>query len=254
MNEQPERVIRLLDLAENDNLSNDEYIRLGRRGSLCVTREVKFFINYIFKIYYNLLFLQRTERAGQGVWYNFETNDSGDMLDLVKQVKHLHNNTELHDFIVRDILPQLSKTSPEESVSRGDDKGQDHEDRNSESRVKVEAYVSKIISELRPIRGTIAEKYLRDVRKIRRLPHDHHNSLRYHPRLSTRSRDGVTWLNNVPGLVALASHPATTTGNLQITYLDHLTADKHAHAEVSRRSLGSFTSNSGPDSHNNISN
>ena len=45
LNEQPERVIRLLDLAENDNLSNDEYIRLGRRGSLCVTREVRLFIN-----------------------------------------------------------------------------------------------------------------------------------------------------------------------------------------------------------------
>ena len=72
--------------------------------------------------------MQRTERAGQGVWYNFETNDSGDMLDLVKQVKHLHNNTELHDFIVRDILPQLSNNSPEESVSRGDDKGHDHEE------------------------------------------------------------------------------------------------------------------------------
>ena len=49
LNEQPERVIRLLDLAENDNLSNDEYIRLGRRGSLCVTREVKLFINYYLK-------------------------------------------------------------------------------------------------------------------------------------------------------------------------------------------------------------
>ena len=40
LNENPEDIVNILRLVENDNLSNSEYIRLGNRGSLCVTREV----------------------------------------------------------------------------------------------------------------------------------------------------------------------------------------------------------------------
>ena len=41
LNNNPELVVKLLNLAENDNLSNSQYIRLGNRGSLCITRQVK---------------------------------------------------------------------------------------------------------------------------------------------------------------------------------------------------------------------
>ena len=68
LNEHPEHVLRLLNLAENESLSTCEHIRLGNRGSLAVSRE-------------------RTERSGRGVWYNFETNESGDMMDLVRDTK-----------------------------------------------------------------------------------------------------------------------------------------------------------------------
>ena len=40
LNNNPELVLKLLNLAENDNLSNSQYIRLGNRGSLCITRQV----------------------------------------------------------------------------------------------------------------------------------------------------------------------------------------------------------------------
>ena len=68
LNEHPEHVLRILNLVENVRLSTCEHIRLGNRGSLAVSRE-------------------RTERSGQGLWYNFETNESGDMMDLVRDTK-----------------------------------------------------------------------------------------------------------------------------------------------------------------------
>ena len=68
LNEHPEHVLRILNLVENVRLSTCEHIRLGNRGSLAVSRE-------------------RTERSGQGLWYNFETNESGDMMDLVRVTK-----------------------------------------------------------------------------------------------------------------------------------------------------------------------
>ena len=68
LNEHPECVLRILKLAENERLSTSEHIRLGNRGSLAVSRE-------------------RTEKSGRGMWYNFETNESGDMMDLVRDTK-----------------------------------------------------------------------------------------------------------------------------------------------------------------------
>ena len=73
LNEHPEHVLRLLNLAENERLSNSEHIRLGSRGSLAVTRE-------------------SSERSGSGMWYNFETNESGDMMDMVRKTKQFRRD------------------------------------------------------------------------------------------------------------------------------------------------------------------
>ena len=49
-------------------------------------------------------------------------------------------------------------------------------------------------------------------------------------------------MTGVPALVSLATHPAATTGNLQVTYLDPRTGDKHRRADIARRTFGSFQS------------
>ena len=40
LNQHPEKIARLLNLSENENLSSIQYMRCGNRGSLCITREV----------------------------------------------------------------------------------------------------------------------------------------------------------------------------------------------------------------------
>lgn len=220
LNQNPEIVVRILQLAENESLSNEEFIRLGSRGSLCVTRE-------------------QSERAAQGVWYNFETNESGDMMDLIRQYKHFSRASDLQNYVVSEVLPQLNNCH---NINKREERSEAVNQRQAETKAKVEAYVAKIISELKPIEGTVAEKYLRTVRKIQNLPET--KSLRYHPSLSTKAKDG-SWLNGVPGLVALASHPDTDTGNVQVTYLDPVTCGKHQEAELARRTLGSFTGSGG---------
>merc|ERR1712098_140686 len=47
-------------------------------------------------------------------------------------------------------------------------------------------------------------------------------------------------MGGVPGLVALASHCRGNTGNVQITYLDSRTCDKHPNVQLGRRTLGTF--------------
>ena len=214
LNEHPECVLRILKLAENERLSTSEHIRLGNRGSLAVSRE-------------------RTEKSGRGMWYNFETNESGDMMDLVRDTKQFKRDQDLQLFVMNEILPHLKYLPPESESSQLKVR------QIKESSQKVEAYVDKLVTELRPLRSSLAEKYLKETRMLTRLPDT--DSLRFHPRLSTRAEDG-SWLSDIPGLVALASHRDSDTGNIQVTYLDPGSRDKHPGVHIARRTFGSFLS------------
>ena len=127
---------------------------------------------------------------------------------------------------MKTILPHLRHTTPEEALEK-------HRD----PKLKVEEYVTKVISSLQPLEGTVAETYLRKTRKLNLLPLN--SSLKFHPNLSVRTKDG-DWMSGVPGLVATATHPASTYDNIQITYLDLKTGDKHQDVAVAKRSFGSF--------------
>ena len=54
------------------------------------------------------------------------------------------------------------------------------------NQVKVEDYVNKIISELRPLKGSLAWRYLTRARGLARIPDT--PSLQFHPGLNTRTR------------------------------------------------------------------
>jgi len=214
LNQHPEKIARLLNLSENENLSSIQYMRCGNRGSLCITRE-------------------KIDDTSKGVWYNFESNESGDMFDLIKKVKNFSTERELQSFIVRNILPNIQN----ENQKVSDDTNSDTEKKLQDKKTKVNAYVAKIISGLKPLKGTPAEVYLQKTRKLKRIPET--KSLQFHQDLSTRAKDG-SWLTGIPGLVALASHCRGDSGNVQITYLDSRTYDKHPNVQLNRRTLGTF--------------
>ena len=127
---------------------------------------------------------------------------------------------------MKNIFPHLRHLTPEESVER-----------NGEPRQRLESYITKVISELQPVEGTLAEIYLRKTRKLRLLPSG--SCLKYHPTLSAKSKAG-DWISGLPALVVIAGHPQSHTNNIQMTYLDHTTGDKHQDVAVAKRSFGSF--------------
>ena len=127
---------------------------------------------------------------------------------------------------MKSILPHLRHLKQEECLEQ--DRDRDY---------KVEKYVTKVISELQPVEGSVAETYLKKTRKLSRLPRN--SSLGFHPSLNVRTTGG-DWISGVPGLVALSGHPQSNTNNIQITYLDFKTGDKHQHVPVAKRSFGSF--------------
>jgi len=204
LNEHPEEVVRLLQLQVNENMTSTREIRLGNKGSLAIAKQEHM----------------------KGVWYNFETQESGDMMDLVRSVKNINSAQDLESFLVKTILPNLRNCKPEECLEK-----------DLDPKLKMESYVTKVISELQPLEGTVAETYLRKTRKLNILPRN--SSLKFHPNLSVKSKAG-DWMSRVPGLVATASHPASSTANIQITYLDSRTGDKHQEVSVAKRSFGSF--------------
>ena len=140
-------------------------------------------------------------------------------------------------FVMNEILPHLKYLPPESESSQ-----KKSSEQIKETNQKVEAYVASIVRELRPLRGSTAEVYLKRTRRLARLPDT--DSLRFHPRLRTRSEAG-SWLYDIPGLVALASHRDSDTGNIQVTYLDSRSRDKHPEVHIARRTFGSFLSPQG---------
>ena len=113
---------------------------------------------------------------------------------------------DLESFLVKSILPHLRHSTPEECLAQ-----------DTDTKQKVENYVTKVIAELKPVEGTVAETYLRRTRKLARLPHN--SSLKFHPNLNVRTTGG-NWISGVPALVAVSGHPRSNTNNIQITYLD----------------------------------
>jgi len=220
LNADPETVLKILEIDVNEELSNDEQIRVGSRGSLSINREVR-------------------KGCPVGIWYNFETDESGDMFELVKIKKNLKTH-EMLKYAVENILPSL-EGDPRKTVC-GRDITEDEKDRE-DKRNRIIGISRRIMSELLPIDGTIAEDYLRQHRRIG-LTQINDETLKFHPNLVTKATSGE-FLYNLPGLVAIASHPSSDRSNMQVTYLDPATGKKHPGVALAKRTFGSFSDTDG---------
>jgi len=229
LNSDPETVLKILNIDINEKLSGEDQIRVGSKGSLCINREDK-------------------EGCPRGVWFNFETEESGDMLDLVKNKKNL-SQQEIINYASEKIIPYLIYYPDNQDIKVSDSSGRSTDNKDHISgyqmrKSRIVEYIDRIISELLPLEGTIAENYLKDQRKIN-LTKMNTDTIKFHPSLSCRTANGE-YIDNIPGLVAIASHPSSETVNIQMTYLDPLTGRKHPEAALPRRILGSF---SDPEGH-----
>ena len=226
LNADPETVLKILDIDINEQLSGEDQIRVGSRGSLCINRE-------------DMIGCPR------GVWFNFETDESGDMFELIMNKKKI-SCKETIDYASEKIIPFLQRAETKDCNNSVSSENLDKKDDKSgfeKKRSRINKLVHLISSELLPLAGTVAEKYLREQRRID-LTQMNTDTLKFHPNLTCKTFNGV-FLDKVPGLVVIASHPSSKIANIQMTYLDPLTGGKHPEAALARRILGSFSDPAG---------
>eukprot|EP00092_Neocalanus_flemingeri_P034543 GFUD01037566.1.p1 GENE.GFUD01037566.1~~GFUD01037566.1.p1 ORF type:complete len:399 (+),score=89.26 GFUD01037566.1:60-1256(+) len=210
LNEDPETILKILKYQANEVLTTSGQLRIGSKGSLCINRE-------------------NTDTCRKGIWYNFETDETGDMFDLVKAAQNL-SDQEMIEFVVKDILPSLKVNTV------NSDSSSEFRTEAALPKASTENYTRQLFSELLPLEGSIAEDYLQMHRKVQLISS---KNLKFHPNVSSKASFGG-YLKNLPALVSIASHPRSETVNLQITYLDPITKNKHADVAIPKRTLGSF--------------
>ncbi len=158
----------------------------------------------------------------QGSWYDFQTAEGGDMLSLISHTTGKNFKESLKEAVefLGGKTPYLLNHTNNFVDLAAYQKRQ--EDKAHKERVELEkkvAHVQSIASGTFPIKGTLAEKYLREHRAI----HMELNSdnVRYHPALEN-------WITKTthPALVILAHDEHKQLVGVQATFLDPVTANK----------------------------
>ena len=209
LNGQVEAVLRHLKLEPNYGLSGPDRIRVGSKGSLSIVART---------------LEANGTKCNAGTWYNFETEEKGDMLTLVGKQKGLQGKN-LYRYAVTKILPDLKDLPSHPSATSSSE---------LPGYSKLEDLAARILEESGPIANTLAEDYLRN-RGVTELSS---SALFYHPALITRNEKG-DWLHNIPGLVVVAGNPKSQSINIQVTYLKD-GGKKNTEVAVQRRTIGTF--------------
>jgi len=202
------KVVKALDLKPNAHMSRPGQIRVGTKGSLNILTAPK---------------VVHGIELNAGLWYSFETEESGNMLNLVGKMKDL-KGMKLYRYVTSSLLPSLHKIpAPTQHVADTLDPG------------KTSEVAARIQSESQPLGNSTAQRYLNS----RGLTNLASPSLLYHPNLACMDKTG-SWLYGVPGLVVVASNPKSSHTNIQVTYLDHDTSQKNTKVSIQKRTFGSF--------------
>lgn len=206
LNDNAEKVALLVCGKPNFTMSTNNDLRYGKRGSLSISL--------------------KDEKSG--IWFNFESGETGDMLDLVQLVKNL-SPTQAKKFADTEIIPNLGDLKP----SSSEDFESELRENLRKSSTHNREVAQKLISESLPLENSIAEKYLKIHRKITVINSPH---LRFHPSAPTWDKGFAS----TPALIAVASTPNSKTPNVQVTYLDQKTFNKRPNVVVAKRTYGSF--------------
>jgi len=170
---------RLFPQGRNRALSTRTSWRYGKRGSLAID-------------------------IGKGVWHDHETGEGGGVLALIERETGLRGRAAV-EWIGSDIQ---HRPAPRQNFFTSRSFG-------DASDVGRKRAALKLWREAKPIDGTPAERYLRDIRRVA-LPPAGADAIRYHPRV-WHGHDGHHW----PAMIALMTDPATGAPcGIHRTYLD----------------------------------
>lgn len=167
-----------------------------------------------------------------GVWYNFSSGVGGDIFKYVSHSQNISYSEAIKQIGSEINAPQITQINWEERNKR---QRELKYQADLDEKIKIERSqenTKKLYELSQPIEGTIAERYLREPRKIEtaKLPED----LRFIPNFKDYESN-----KTYPALVAFARDVEGDLTSAQVTCLDPHTANK-ANIQVKKRSLGTI--------------
>lgn len=205
--ESAESVVEELLGRPNERLSSATQWRYGNKGSLAISIAGK----------------------KRGVWYDFESGESGDLIGLIQKRTGMNFPETLRYVAGRFGQAQYIRLPDNQKpISRNEQ----HID-NDITQSKTSKYAQKLAAESLPISGTIVEKYLKETCGINNIIS---TDIRYHPQVFTGKEEVQKYM---PAMLSLCKDKNGDIQCVQATYLDPQTVNK-AELIVSKRTYASL--------------
>jgi conjugative transfer relaxase protein TraI len=200
-----ELVIKSLLGEPNHSLSSKTEYRYGTNGSLsfCLSGEKR------------------------GTWYNFETLDKGNMLHLIQKTLNLNFKESL------EYAAKLTGDDLKQSIKVMSKSTTENQDKINSKKSKTEDYTLQLAGESKPIMGTLAEKYLKEIREIHNISGE---NIRFHPKVYTHKSEVIKYR---PALLNIAKDKDNNIVAVEAIYLDKDTANKPLMNIKGKKSYGS---------------
>ncbi|HAU1484343.1 TPA: conjugative transfer relaxase/helicase TraI [Legionella pneumophila] len=205
LSEQAELVIESLLGQPNQALSSKTEYRYGTHGSLslCLSGEKR------------------------GIWHNFETKEKGNMLHLIQKTLNLNFKESL------EYAAKLTGDDLKERIKIASKNPNNLQVKDTDKKRKTSDYGLQLVRESKPISGTIAERYLKEIRKIHNVSGE---NIRFHPNVYTKDTEEVRYR---PALLNIARDKDNKVACVEVVYLDNETANKAIMKIKPKKSYGS---------------
>ncbi len=171
----------------------------------------------------------------EGFWYDHKNKVGGDMFKLIEHVTGKDFKVSLKEAL--DFLGGKSRYQSEETaeqIALREKRAQEALRIAKQEEAKKQAHIQEIIKGVQPIRGTLAERYLREHRGI--MHELNSDNLQFHPSLKNWS-NGQTY----PALVILSHDSDNHLCGVQATFLNPSTANKATIEGAVKLSRGSIS-------------
>lgn len=203
---QTENLCRQLLGDPNHQLSNTNQLRYGKKGSLSIALQGQY----------------------AGTWKNFETDESGNLIQLIQAQGHSFKETLDYAGSFLGLSPDSFDLFAPINTNK-QIKVIDSVDTPDQNDLKAIAHAEKIVLQSTQIEDTLAEKYLKQHRGITVNPGPNY---RFHPALYEPETK-----QKLPALLAIAKNQNGNIHAVQAIYLDPETANK-ADILVKKRTYG----------------
>lgn len=185
----------------NHKLSTKEEYRYGAKGSLSIN-------------------------LSKGLWKNFETEEAGNSLGLIKSALHFKDFKEALAF-ANDFLGGYQKIPKPKEESKVD-----KDAKEMQEQIKKKEKVMEIIGRSLSVKDTLAETYLKQTRG---LSHFDEADIRFVEKQETYHGKKKTY---VPALVAIARDEKGAVNHIEVIKLNPTNAQKDALSQTIKQSFG----------------